>query len=154
MKSTFPWPKRIKKRNAIMNINSFAWSLSLAPLYWYLEVSTKDHFVTYIFQGFCAIWETMYIQLSLFLTLRHFPQRPVQQDIWIICLVKKSKRSNAKVAENHKTILQIPTKSLAAPLPHLFGEALTREMCRKYFSRREKIFPNSQIDVFPPFPVH
>ena len=26
-------------------------------------------------------------------------------------------------------------------------------MCRKYFSRREKIFPNSQIDVFPPFTV-
>ena len=139
----------------IMNINYFARSLSLVPLHWYSEVSTNDHYCHLYFSGFCGKMGTIYIQLSLFLILKHFFQRSLQQDIWIICLVKKSKRSNAKVAENHKkTILQIPTKSLAAPLPHLFGEALTREMCRKYFSRREKIFPNSQIDVFPPFTVH
>ena len=132
-------------KKTIMNINSFARSLSLAPLHWYSEVSTNDHYCHLYFSGFRGKMGNNIYSVKPF----------SDQSIWIICLVKKSKRSNGKVAENHKkTILQIPTKSLAAPLPHLFGEALTREMCRKYFSRREKIFPNSQIDVFPPFTVH
>ena len=136
------------KTKTIMNINSFARSLSLVPLHWYSEVSTNDHYCHLYFSGFCGKMGTIYIQLSLFLILRHFFSGRYNRAFELFVLSRNQKDQMEKLLKIIRQFSRFQLNHSPHPF-HICSERLWHEKCVVNISREgKKYFPILRLMYF------